>query len=261
MNRRKLLHATALLFGATLLFSAGSTSAAGTANPWPKDRSPGLSALSTSADQGRYAFVFFWKENNDATQRMQGVLQSALAKTKNRADVVTVSVVDPTEQATVKAFGVERAPFPLVVAVAPNGAITKAWPLQLRPEQLSEGFVSQGTAKCIKGLQDRKLVLLCVQNDSTGHNLTSTQAAEGFRTDARFAAATEVITLDPADPSESIFMRDLAVNPKTADAVTILLAPPGRPVARFVGAVSTDEIVTKVTAAQSGCCPGGQCGP
>ena len=262
MNRRlRMLNAAAMLLGGTLLLANGSASATGTANPWPMDRSPGLAALAASAEQGRYAFVFFWKENNEATQRMQGVLQSAMAKMKHRADAVNVCAADSNERATVEAFGVDRAPMPLVVAVAPNGAITKAWPLQLRADQLPEGIVSQGTSACIKGLQDRKLVLLCVQNTSTGHNLASTQAAEGFRADARFAAATEVITLDPADPNESIFMRDLEVSPQTTDAVTILLAPPGQPIARFVGAVSTDEIVAKVTAAQSGCCPGGQCGP
>jgi hypothetical protein len=217
--------------------------------------------LATASEQGRYAFVLFWKENDEATQRMQGLMQSALESLKQRADAVSVCVADPSERATVEVFGVERAPLPLVVAVAPNGAITRAWPLQLRAEQLGEGVVSRGAAECMKGLQDRKLVLLCVQNASTGHNLASTRAAEGFRTDARFAAASQVVTLDPADPNESTFLRDLEVNPQTTDAVTILLAPPGQPIARFVGAVSTDEIVAKITAAQSSCCPGGQCGP
>lgn len=262
MNRRlRMFTAAAMLLGGVLWFAERCASAAGEANPWSADRSPGLAALSASSDQGRFAFVLFWKENNEATQQMQSVLQSVKATMSDRATIVTVCVADPHEQATVDEFGVDRAPLPLVVAVAPNGAITKAWPLELRAEQLAEGFVSRGTAQCIKGLQDRKLVVLCVQNDTTGHNLASAQAAAGFRADARFTAATEVITLDPADPHESILLRDLEVNPQTTEAVTILLAPPGRPVARFVGSVSTDDIVAKVTSAQSGCCPGGQCGP
>jgi len=262
MNRRwRMLNAAAMLLGGTLLLGHGRASAEGLANPWPSDRSPGLAVLASASEQGRYAFVFFWKENNEATQRMQGVFQSAMAPMSARADAVNVCVADPREQATVKTFGVDRAPLPLVVAVAPNGAITKAWPLQFRAEQLSEGIVSRCTAQCIKGLQDRKLVLVCVQNASTGHSLAAWQAAEGFKADSRFAAATEIVLLDPADPIESAFMSDLQISPQTADAVTILLAPPGTTVARFVGAVSTDEIVAKVTSAQSGCCPGGQCGP
>lgn len=257
---RMLIVHTVVLSG-ILLLPHGRASAAEPANPWPTDRSPGLTALATASVQGRYAFVFFWKENDEATQRMQGVVQSASESMKQRVDAVNVCIADPSERATVEVFGVERAPLPLVVAVAPNGAITRAWPLQLRVEQLAEGVVSRCAAECMKGLQDRKLVLLCVQNASTGHSLESSQAAEGFRTDARFAAASQVVTLDPADPHESTFLHDLEVSPRTIDAVTILLAPPGQPIARFVGAVSTDEIVAKVTAAQSSCCPGGKCGP
>ena len=260
MNRRsKILTAAILLGGAQLLLHAG-VSAEG-ANPWPADRSPGLTALAAAADQGRYAFVLFWKEDNDATQRMQGVVQSAATTLPTPANTVSVQTSDPRERATVEAFGVDRAPLPLVVAVAPNGAITAAWPLQLRAEQLAEGIVSDGTSRCMKALQDQKLVLLCVQNAKSAHGFAAWQGAQGFKTDARFAAATEVLTLDPADSRESAFLHDLQVSPQTTDAVTILLAPPGRPIAKFVGAVSAEEIVAKVTSAQSGCCPGGQCGP
>jgi hypothetical protein len=204
---------------------------------------------------------FFWKENNEPTKHMYEVLNSATAKMPNGVQVVGVSVTDPREQKTVELFGVNRAPLPLIAAVAPNGAVTKAWPLKVREEQLREGIVSDGTAKCMKALQERKLVLLCITNETLSHSAASTQAATGFKADARFAAATEVVSLDPSDSGEATFLHSLQVNPQTPEAVTVLLAPPGRPVARFVGAVTTDEIVAKVTSAQSGCCPGGQCGP
>ena len=127
MNRRsKILTATIILGGAQLFMHTGK-SAEG-ANPWPADRSPGLTSLAAAADQGRYAFVLFWKEkeNDDATQRMQGVVQSGAATLPAPASTVSVQTSDPRERATVEAFGVDRAPLPLVVAVAPNGAITAA---------------------------------------------------------------------------------------------------------------------------------------
>ena len=230
------------------------------APPWDSDASPGLAALASASQQDRYAFVIFWKENNDQTQRMLHVLQSEMRNLSDQANVVNVCVTDLRERKTVEVFGLNRAPLPLVAAVAPNGAVTKAWPLQLRDNQLQEGIVSNATARCMKALQDQKLVLLCVQNAKTAHSTASLQAAARFKADARFAAATEVVALDPADAREASFLQSLQVNPQTPDAVTVLLAPPGRPVARFAGAVTTDEIVAKVVSAQSGCCPGGQCG-
>lgn len=67
--------------------------------------------------------------------------------------------------------------------------------------------------------------------------------------------------LDPADPAEASFLASLKVSPTTDKAITVLLAPPGNPVATFVGGVSTAAIVAKVTDAKSGCCPDGKCGP
>ncbi len=257
--RRKWLAASIAFGGCLLLAAVGH--ARQTAVIWDRNASPAFAALQAAAEEGRYSFVLFWKENNEPTKRMYEVLKGATAKMSNGVHVVGVSVTDPREQKTVERFGVNRAPLPLIAAVAPNGAVTKAWPLQIREEQLREGFVSDGTAQCMKALQDRKLVLLCITNDTLSHSAASTQAATGFKADARFAVATEVVLLDPADSREAAFLHSLQVNPQTPDAVTVLLAPPGRPIARFVGAVTTDEIVAKVTSAQSGCCPGGQCGP
>lgn len=261
MNRQA-RHVNAIIaFFGILLFASNEAWAEEPANPWPRDSSPGLTALASASEQGQYAFVVFWKQDNEQTQRMYSIVQSTLMNMPTTAVTVSVCVADQREGATVEQFGVDRAPLPLVAAVAPNGAVTKAWPLQVRAEQLREGIVSDGTARCMKALQDQKLVLLCVQNSKTAHNTAAWQGAQGFATDARFATSSEVVTLDPADSREVGFLKTLQVNPQTSEAVTVLLTPPGRPVAQFVGAVSTEEIVAKVTSAKAGCCPGGQCGP
>ena len=81
------------------------------------------------------------------------------------------------------------------------------------------------------------------------------------RPDARFAKATEVVMLNPGDRAETTFLEGLQVRPRTDKAVTILLAPPGSPIARFEGPVTKDQIVAVVAAAKSGPCAGGKCGP
>jgi len=262
MNRRFTTLCIALaIFGNAMPAGENAAYAEESANPWPSDSSPGLTALYSASQQGRYTFVFFWKEANDHTQRMQGQFHTAMDKMPKPVEALSVHVADPKEQATVEVFGVDRAPLPMVVAVAPNGAITKAWPLEFREDQLQSAIVSHSAAECLKGLQDRKLVLLSIQNGKTAHNQSAQQAAAGFKADARFASATRLVSLDPTDLNESAFLHSLQVNPQTQDAVTILLAPPGRPIARFDGAVTTADLVAKLTSAQSGCCPDGQCGP
>ncbi|MFM8496716.1 MAG: hypothetical protein ACKOEM_14550 [Planctomycetia bacterium] len=230
-------------------------------SPWPADKSPGLAALAKAAEQNRYAYVFFWKTGGEATQRKREAFDAALATLSDRADAVSVCVSAPEEKATVDAFKVSRAPMPLVLAIAPNGAVTKAWPLDFQAATAGDGIVSDGAASCMKALQGNKMVLVSVQNSTTSHAGEALEAAAGFLADPRFAQAAENVVLDPADPAEATFLASLKVSPTTDKAITVLLAPPGNPVATFVGAVSTAAIVAKVTDAKSGCCPDGKCGP
>ena len=259
---RMVCPAVAVFALAALIASNGHVAVAqGRIGQLANESSPGLAALASAAQQGRYSFVFFWKENDAQTQQMHRVFQSGTARMADAADALNVSVTDPREQPMVEKFGVDRAPMPLVLAVAPNGAVTKAWPAQFSEQQLQEGIVSLGTAQCMKALQDNKIVLLCIQNAQTAYSNAAWQVAQEFKADPRFTTATETIALDPADPREAALLHDLEVSSATPEAVTVVLAPPGRPIARFVGVVSKDEIVAKFTAAQSECCPGGQCGP
>jgi hypothetical protein len=150
---------------------------------------------------------------------------------------------------------------PLVLAIAPNGAITGGFPTQFSEQNLLSAFATPATQQCIKLLQDGKLVFLCVQNDETGMNEEAMQGVKGFATDDRFRAATEIVSLDPSDEAEKPFLKDLQVDPATKTAVTIFLAPPGSPIAVYEGATSKDELVAALQKAGSGCCPGGSCGP
>jgi hypothetical protein len=223
--------------------------------------SQGLTAIDAAARSGKYLFVFFWKANDEQSRTMYGVFQSAMGKWAESTDSIGIQITDPRETPMVDKFDVSRAPMPLVVAIAPNGAITKALPVKFDENQLREGFVSPCTAKCLKALQDRKLVLLCVQNERTQFSQVAWRGAQDFKADARFAAATEVVTVNPGDQTESALLRELQVDPRTPQAITVLLAPPGQPVAKFAGAVTKDQLVAKVASAQSGPCAGGKCGP
>ena len=87
------------------------------------------------------------------------------------------------------------------------------------------------------------------------------QGVKAFKAESRYGKATEVVMLDPNDKAEQHFLKDLQVDPRTTTAVTVLVTPPGAPVARFEGAVTKEQIAAKLKAVQSGCCPGGKCGP
>jgi len=216
-------------------------------------------ALKAAAKHNKYLFIFFFDKEDQQTSTMKAVLQKAVAKMTDRADSLAINVMDPAEKPIVDKFRARGAPMPLVLAIAPTGAATKAFPKKFDAAQLQQAFVSPCTAKCMRAIQDRHSILLCVQNDKTQFNKEAMEGAKAFKADPKYAKGTEIIMLNPADKAEQRFLKDLQVDPKTTRAVTVLVMPPGAPVARFTGAVTKDEITDAVTAAQSSCGPGCNC--
>ena len=96
-----------------------------------------------------------------------------------------------------------------------------------------EAFASPATEKCMKSLQAGKLVLLCIQSEKTKSNDEAMKGVKEFKEDERFGNATTVISIDPMDKKEASFLADLQVPTETTEAVTVVLAPPGRAIAKY----------------------------
>ncbi|TWU61897.1 hypothetical protein V7x_35870 [Crateriforma conspicua] len=215
-------------------------------------------AMRNAAAQDKYLFVYFWKQSDPPTQAMRAVFEKATSQMNDVADAISVQITDASNAAMVKKFGVSRAPMPLALAIAPNGAITRGLPVKFDEQQLKAAVVSRGTSHCLKALQDRKLVLLCVKHQ-TGPN--DFPGAYEFTQDERYSAASQIVRIDPSDSSEHGFLQSLKIDPSADQGVMVVLSPPGQPVATFKSDVTKDQIIERLAAASASCCPGGQCGP
>jgi len=224
--------------------------------------SQGQAVIDRAAAAHKYVFLFFWKEKSPQTDKAWNVLQPAVANMADSAEVVSIQATDPAEKRVVDKYSVSRAPMPLVLAVAPCGVITKAFTGAFDESKLRTAFVSPCTAECMKALQDRKLVLLCVEPPSPQVKQISLQkGVEDFTADKQYAQSSKVVAVNAGDPAEAAFLKDLRVDPQTADRVTVLMAPPAAIVGTFTGEVTKDQLVAKLKAAQSNPCAGGKCGP
>jgi len=165
------------------------------------------------------------------------------------------------EKEFVQKYGLANAPMPLVLAFAPNGAITGGFPAtQLTEQRLQDALVSSGMQKCLKALQEGKLVLVCVQNGSTKSNDAALQGVNDFKADAKFAKVTEIVKIDPTVAAEQKFLSQLKIDPKATEATTAVLAPPGRVLATFNGATEKKTMEAALQKASSGCGPGASSG-
>jgi hypothetical protein len=219
-----------------------------------------IAAIEQAAAAKKYLFIFFWKVENEQTAAMKKVFEDGVKKAGDRAQSVHVCLTDLGEKGIVEKFGLDRAPMPLALAIAPNGAVMGGFPGKFTEQDLLGAFGTPCTERCMKLLQDGKLVFLCVQNAATKSNGDAMKGVREFKADERFAAATEIVTLDPTDSAETPFLTDLKIDPKTTEAVTVFLAPPGAPIAEFKGATDKAELVATLEKAGSACA-GGKCGP
>jgi hypothetical protein len=223
--------------------------------------SEATAALDRAAAARKFAIVFFWKDQNPQTGRAWSTLQTAAGRMSDWAEIVPVQASNPAEKALVDRFGTSRAPMPLVLAVAPCGAVTKAFGAVFDEAQLRTAFVSPGTQLCLKALQDRKLVLLCVFDQAESAGTALPPGVRDFKADARFDAASEVVLINANDDGEAGFLKELKVDARAPKPFTVLLAPPGTVVGQFDNRASKDQLVAKLTASQSDPCAGGACGP
>jgi hypothetical protein len=152
---------------------------------------------------------------------------------------------------------------PIVLAIAPNGAIVANFVNNLTKQQILDSFVSPSMEARLKSLQQGKLVLLCVQNGKTRLNSEAMNGVRELKSDQRFSQATEVIMVDPGQPAERPFLSKLGMTDPIADATTLMIAPPGSIIGSFKGATDKNQLVATLTSAAAGCgtgCNAGGCG-
>ena len=225
---------------------------------------PGLELLKHAADAQKYLFLFFYQSEDEQTRSLRGVFEATMGKVADRAESAIVNLADPSQKPLVSKFGADRAPMPLVLALAPNGAVTGGYPLKFDEQLLMGAFCSRSTWESLKALQDGKLVFFCIQNATTKFGPEALKAVQDVKADAQYAKLTEIVTIDPRDAAEADALKRLNIDPNTGEVVTILLAPPATIVNRFMGAVTKEAIIAeikKAAAGKGGCCPGGKCGP
>lgn len=224
----------------------------------------GQDALRQAAAEGKIAFVMFWKDRSVQTDQAWSALQSATRNLGAAVDVVAVGIQDPAERELVTRFDLTRAPMPLVMAIAPCGAITKAFTQtsQLTEDQLRAALVSPCTQLSLKALQDQKLVLLCVLDlKDASQPVTVPVGVRDFKADGRFGPATEVVLVNANDQREAGFLKELQVDSRTPKPFTLLMAPPGSVLGTFDARATKEQMVAQLAAAASNPCADGKCGP
>jgi|GEM_PF-1490198 len=239
----------------------------GVADAKEKQAAKGMAAVEHAAKVKKYLFVFFYADDSEQTASMREVFNGAVNQLSKKAERVEANITDPQEAAIVEKYGVRGAPMPLVLAIAPNGAVTGGFPAPFGEEQILGAFATPCTQTAVKALQENKVVILCIQNRKTKLNAAAMKGVQDFKADPAYAASTEIVTLDPFDPAEANLLATLAISPSTDQAMTVCLTPSGgQAVAKLSGATTKEMIANSLKGGGGGCAPGAcggatSCGP
>lgn len=231
---------------------------------------PGLGVASTPTEVGatgpvpaaavaatpKFTFTLFWKDDNAATQKMNAASQAAVAKHPDKAAWNSVNVKDTAQQEIVARYRLERAPMPLILCVAPNGAITSAVTQPLTDEIVEVALVTPVMANCMKALQSGKIVMVHVKPEAKS---PLPAAVNHFVADAHYKERTEVISVVPTDTAENRFFKDMDIDRSTLrDSLVIVLAPPMAFIGKFPATATKEQIAAALHAAGK-CCDDPNC--
>lgn len=218
--------------------------------------SPVETSLRVAAKQNRYVFLTFYKKNDAASTKMLEEARKLQAKHSSRASLVIADAGNAVHKELISRYGADRAPMPLTLVIAPNGAVTAGYPNAINKTDLSDAFVSNGMAGVMKVLQDGKLALVSIQSSKTKLNNESLAAAEGLKNGAQFRDVVEIIKIDLSDSAEAKLIQSCKVDADSENAKLVFIAPPGRIVGTFDGTATTESIAAAITKAMAG----GTCG-
>jgi hypothetical protein len=213
-------------------------------------------ALEQNAEQGLFTVLVFYKANDNATKAMANAVEKGLGPRSEDATLDFVQISSPDEKPLVEKFAVSRAPMPLTLVVAPNGAVTGVFRKAPSSADIAAAFVTPTMTRCMKALQSGKIVLICVQ--STRRAATPAAVTE-LQADPQFQDRIAAVQLDTQDSAEADFLAQLEIDAEnSAGIATVMLAPPGVLVGKYPSSATGEEIAAALHEAGK-CCDDENC--
>lgn len=242
----------------TLLAAAEGPKTAGAAS----ESAPrgAAAALKRAQDQKKHAFLLFYKQGDEACAKMRKTLDAAEKTLRKRAVFYAADVAAEKDKETVAKYQADKAPLPLTLVFAPNGALERTHVGKaVNAKALANSFSSAKLAEVQKHLQDRKLVLLCAQNDHTKHNSESRRAAEAAIKAPRAGGQIVLVNVDPRDGDSADLLKQVKLDSSLKEASICILIPPSTLGKTVQGATTKDALWEAITSSASACSTG--CGP
>ncbi len=215
-------------------------------------------AMAEASTAGRFLFIIFYDKEDTALKSISSTVAAFKKATPVKCAIYNAALSDPTNMEIAAQYGINAANLPMVLTIAPNGAITGGYPKNVTAEQLKQCiYISDLMTRILKPLQEQKVVLAVLQNGDTQFNAEAWQGVNDFTKEyAKFVATVKA---DPAVPENDDFIKQCQlISPLTQSTVVVLL-PPGRIGKILSGKVTKADILASLQSCTPGSCKPGAC--
>jgi hypothetical protein len=208
--------------------------------------------------EGKYVCLLLYKQKNAKLDSFQNAVEDLNKKQAGKAELVMADALAATSKDILKKYGIDpaRMPMPLLMTIAPNGAVTGMFAAAPDEQKLAGAILSEKASQCVKALQDGKIVMLCIQGPSTIDKEKAMAGVDALLADKTYTNVAGKVVMDPDEPGDKGFIGQFNTRMTTNEAVTIVLAPPGKIAATFKGSTSKAALAKAVASCGSSCAPG-----
>ncbi len=216
-------------------------------------------AIVQAEKENKFLFLFFYEGGSDESDRMRKTIGKAEKRWADKANFISIDINDSKEREIISQYRIWRVP--VTLGMAPNGVIITGFPGVVGLKDLEKVFVSPKMIEIIEGLQQRKVIFLCVQNENTKYGKENSKVVKNVA--EVLGKSVKVVEVNPEDKKEETLLQQINVKPNITNSATIVISPAGAIGDRFEGKVTNKDLFAsfkKVLAQKSGCGSGGASG-
>ncbi|MBN2442191.1 MAG: thioredoxin family protein, partial [Spirochaetales bacterium] len=192
---------------------------------------------------GQYLFLLFYETKDESFNSLKQNVNDFINKSDHNIFRFDASATDNSSKEIIQKYNIGTQKLPFLLVFTATGAPTGGFPGQVTDEQLENCFVSEFTERLLGVLQEEKIALVLLQNNSTQYNRESLKAAEYFSRDKGLKAKVEIIKKDPDNPSVKDFLVKIQLDKKINESTIVLLVPPGSVAGIFNGKTDKEALI------------------
>jgi hypothetical protein len=206
----------------------------------PQDTS-GFQALAKCKKENKYLFAFFFKnKDNPAASTMAEVFSKAKVIYAEKAFFIEINIDDAVEQKFINQFEIDKKNKPIIIAIAPEGIVTKEYSITVTQKELEEAFATFKTLEMLKAHKDNKYFMVLFFRDKADANTTA--MSEVFnKAKTTYGAKAVFAEINVSDKSEESFIKRFDID-KVAKPVILAIAPGEIVTKGFIKKVKEEEI-------------------